>query len=89
VLCRVSTASISALRTSAWPSGGTFPGDPDVARELDAALVRIRKAAEMAGVVAAIHTSGREITKQRIADGFTFISVASDLTHLEKQLLAT
>jgi len=63
--------------------GGKFPNDPDVALEFDSALVRIREAAQTAGVVAAIHTASGEIAKQRIADGFTFITVASDLAHLE------
>ena len=63
--------------------GGKYPNDPDVADEFTAALVRIRLAAEAAGVVAAIHTASGDIAKQRIAEGFTFITVASDLTHLE------
>ena len=63
--------------------GGKYPNDPDVADEFTTALVRIRLAAEAAGVVAAIHTASGDIAKQRIAEGFTFITVASDLTHLE------
>jgi 4-hydroxy-2-oxoheptanedioate aldolase len=34
-------------------------------------------------VIAAIHTASGEIARQRIAEGFTFVTVASDLTHLE------
>lgn len=63
--------------------GGRFPNDPDVADAFDAALSRIRQAAIEAGIVAAIHTASGEIAKQRISEGFSFISVASDLTHLE------
>ena len=36
--------------------GGAFPGDPAVADEFEAALVRISAAAEAAGVAAGIHT---------------------------------
>ncbi|HEY8718655.1 MAG TPA: aldolase, partial [Pengzhenrongella sp.] len=50
----------------------------------DAALARVLKAAQAAGIVAGIHTANGEITAQRIAQGFTFVSVASDLTHLEQ-----
>ncbi|GAA5198070.1 aldolase/citrate lyase family protein [Arthrobacter gyeryongensis] len=63
--------------------GGKFPNDPDVSEEFDAALVAIREAAQAAGVIAAIHTASGEIARQRIAEGFTFVTVASDLTHLE------
>ncbi|WP_427015917.1 HpcH/HpaI aldolase family protein [Pseudarthrobacter sp. P1] len=63
--------------------GGKYPNDPDVAEEFDAALVRIRTVAQDAGIVAAIHTASGEIARARIAEGFTFITVASDLTHLE------
>lgn len=63
--------------------GGKFPNDPDVAEEFNAALVTIREAAQTAGVIAAIHTASGEIAAQRISEGFTFVTVASDLTHLE------
>ena len=63
--------------------GGKYPNDPDVAEAFTAALIRIRLAAEAAGVVAAIHTASGAIARQRIGEGFTFITIASDLTHLE------
>jgi len=63
--------------------GGKFPNDPDVAEEFNAALVTIREAAQDAGVIAAIHTASGEIAAQRMSEGFTFVTVASDLTHLE------
>ena len=63
--------------------GGKYPNDPDVAEELNEALVRIREAANEAGVIAGIYTASGEIARQRIDEGFTFITVASDLTHLE------
>ncbi|WCI09615.1 hypothetical protein PJ267_08930 [Arthrobacter sp. OVS8] len=43
----------------------------------------IREAAHDAGVIAAIHTASGDVARQRIAEGFTFVTVASDLTHLE------
>lgn len=63
--------------------GGKFPADPDVDEEFNAALVTIREAAQDAGVIAAIHTASGEIARQRISEGFTLVTVASDLTHLE------
>lgn len=63
--------------------GGKFPNDPDVDDEFNAALVRIQTAAKAANVVAAIHTASGTIANQRIREGFSFITVASDLTHLE------
>lgn len=64
--------------------GGAFPGDPAVAEEFEAALVRIRDAAEAAGVAAGIHTPAGADAARRLAQGFTFATVSSDLVHLEK-----
>lgn len=63
--------------------GARFPGDADVQVEFDAAVERVKDAAKAAGKVAAIHTPSGEVARERIAQGFTFITVASDLTHLE------
>jgi len=63
--------------------GGKFPNDPDVKEEFDAAIERVLAAAKAAGKIAAVHTPGGDVAKQRIAQGFTFITIASDLTHLE------
>jgi 4-hydroxy-2-oxoheptanedioate aldolase len=63
--------------------GGRFPDDPDVAPKLDAAIARVRAVAQKAGVVAGIYSASGEVARGRIAQGFTFITVASDLTHLE------
>jgi len=63
--------------------GAAFPGDPAVQTEFDAALVRVREAAEAAGIIAAIHTANGDIAAQRLAEGFTVVTIASDLTHLE------
>lgn len=64
--------------------GGKFPNDPDVATEFNAALDRVREAAHRNGIIAAIHTPDGETARRRAEQGFTFITVASDLTHLEQ-----
>ncbi|GAA1578660.1 aldolase/citrate lyase family protein [Kribbella hippodromi] len=63
--------------------GGRYPGDPDVAEEFDAALELIAKTARAAGVAAGIHTPDGETAQRRLAAGYTYATVASDLTHLE------
>jgi 4-hydroxy-2-oxoheptanedioate aldolase len=63
--------------------GGRTSTDPAVAAEFNAALERIRKACDNNGIVPGIHTPSGAVARQRIADGFRLVSVASDLTHLE------
>ncbi|PAU91071.1 aldolase [Kocuria sp. WN036] len=64
--------------------GGRFPNDPEVKDVFDAAIDRVLAAARAAGKIPAIHTPAGEIARQRIAQGFTFVTIASDLTHLEQ-----
>ena len=64
--------------------GGAFPGDPAVSESFENAVATVRKAAEKAGVAAGIHTAGGELAARRLAEGYTFASVASDLVHLEQ-----
>jgi 4-hydroxy-2-oxoheptanedioate aldolase len=64
--------------------GGAYPGDPAVADVFEVALVRIREAAAAAGVAAGIHTPAGADAARRLAEGFTFATVSSDLTHLER-----
>ena len=64
--------------------GGAFPGDPAVADVFEAALERIRTAAAAAGVAAGIHTPAGADAAKRLAEGFTFATVSSDLVHLER-----
>lgn len=64
--------------------GGAFPGDPAVADAFEAALARVRRAAADAGIAAGMHAPGGGGAAQRLAEGFTFASVASDLVHLER-----
>nr|WP_272956070.1 aldolase/citrate lyase family protein [Actinopolymorpha rutila] len=63
--------------------GGAFPGDPAVSGEFESALRAVGDAARAAGVAAGIHTHDGEVAAKRLAEGFTFASVASDLMHLE------
>ncbi|MFI5908257.1 HpcH/HpaI aldolase/citrate lyase family protein [Dactylosporangium sp. NPDC051541] len=64
--------------------GGAYPGDPAVADAFEAALTRVRTAAAAAGVAVGIHTFTGTDAARRIAEGFTFASVAADLSHLER-----
>jgi 4-hydroxy-2-oxoheptanedioate aldolase len=68
--------------------GGAFPRDPAVADEFQAALTTVREAAAAAGVAAGIHTDSGEQAAQRLTEGFTFATVASDLAHLEQATAA-
>lgn len=63
--------------------GGATPADPSVADVFAKALIRVRAACESAGIAAGIHTASGTIAAERLAEGFTFVTVASDLTHLE------
>lgn len=63
--------------------GGAHPQDPAVDDEFEAALTRVREAAAAAGVAAGIHTPDGAVAARRLAEGFTFATVASDLTHLK------
>ncbi|MBF8188603.1 aldolase [Nonomuraea sp. K274] len=68
--------------------GGRFPNDPDVAGVFDAALERIRTTAKDAGIAAGIHNVSGDQAARRLAEGFTFVTVASDLVHLEQAAAA-
>lgn len=64
--------------------GGVTPDDPAVQDRLDAALLAVRDACREARIAAGIFTPSGEVAQQRLAEGFTFVTVASDLTHLEQ-----
>jgi 4-hydroxy-2-oxoheptanedioate aldolase len=64
--------------------GGAFPGDPAVAAEFDAAVAAVAEAARAAGIAGGIHCPDGATASARLAQGFTFATVASDLLHLEK-----
>jgi 4-hydroxy-2-oxoheptanedioate aldolase len=63
--------------------GGAGPTDPSVADTFEAALVRIRRACEDNGIAAGLHTGSGEQAAKRISEGFTLLTVAGDITHLE------
>ncbi|PRY45054.1 HpcH/HpaI aldolase family protein [Umezawaea tangerina] len=68
--------------------GGSRPGDPALATEFEAALTRVREAAAAAGIAAGIHTMDGASAAKRLAEGYTFASISSDLTHLEDSAAA-
>jgi len=64
--------------------GGAFPGDPAVAEEFDKAVAAVAQEARKAGIAGGIHCTDGAAASARLAEGFTFATVASDLLHLEK-----
>lgn len=67
--------------------GGTHVRDTSVDEVFEAAVQRIREAAAAAGIAAGIHTPNGATAARRLAEGFTFASIASDLVHLEQAAL--
>ncbi len=63
--------------------GGAHSQDPAVDDEFEAALVRVREAAAAAGIAAGIHTPDGATASRRLAQGYTFASVAADVVHLK------
>ena len=63
--------------------GGASPADPAVADAFESALRRVRSACEANGLAAGLHTRSGEEAAKRMAEGFTLLTVASDITHLE------
>lgn len=64
--------------------GGAYPADPSAADAFEEALARIRAACESNGIVAAIYCPSGQAAAGRLAEGFSFVTVAGDLTHLEE-----
>ncbi|MEU9367636.1 aldolase/citrate lyase family protein [Streptomyces avermitilis] len=64
--------------------GGVTSTDPSVQDEFEQALIRVRKAAEAAGIAAGIHNADGASAARRLAEGFTFASVAADVVHLQQ-----
>jgi 4-hydroxy-2-oxoheptanedioate aldolase len=63
--------------------GARFPGDPEVAEPFEEAVALIARTAQEAGIAAGIHTPDGHTAQRRLNEGYTFATVASDLTHLE------
>lgn len=68
--------------------GGTTSTDPAVAELLDDAMDTICAAAARAGIAAGVHCPDGATAARRLARGFTFATVSSDLTHLEQAAAA-
>ncbi|WEH12869.1 aldolase/citrate lyase family protein [Streptomyces sp. VNUA24] len=68
--------------------GGATSSDRAVQDGFEAALARVRKAAEAAGIAAGIHTPDGATAAGRLAEGFTYATVACDIVHLQ-QIAAT
>lgn len=64
--------------------GGAFPMDPAILDRFEEAAERVRESARHAGIAAGIHTPNGETASRRLAEGFTFASIASDIVHLEQ-----
>ena len=63
--------------------GAAFPGDPSIEQEFGAALRRIVAACDANGIVAGVYCPSGAIAAERFAAGFSFVTVANDLSHLE------
>jgi 4-hydroxy-2-oxoheptanedioate aldolase len=64
--------------------GGATSTDPSIQDQFEQALTRVRKAAEAAGIAAGIHNADGASAARRLAEGFTFASVAADVVHLQQ-----
>ncbi len=64
--------------------GGTSPADTSVQPAFDEALRRILAACEANGLVPGIHTAAGTVARRRLDEGFRFVTVASDVVHLEQ-----
>jgi 4-hydroxy-2-oxoheptanedioate aldolase len=63
--------------------GGAGLGDTSVADAFESALARVRRACSDRGIAAGLHTPSGEAAAKRISEGFTFVTVAGDLGHME------
>jgi 4-hydroxy-2-oxoheptanedioate aldolase len=63
--------------------GATTAGDVADLLAFHEGLAAVRAAAERAGIACGMHCPTGEVAAARLAEGFTFASVSSDLLHLE------
>lgn len=68
--------------------GAATPDDPTFDDALGEALASVRAACDAAGIAAGIFTPSGEVAAQRLREGFTFVTVALDLVHLEQTVRA-
>ncbi|MGW0789746.1 HpcH/HpaI aldolase family protein [Streptomyces sp. NPDC002911] len=64
--------------------GGSTSQDPTVSEAFEAAVARVREAAAEAGIAAGIHNADGASAAERLAEGFTFATVACDIVHLQQ-----
>ncbi|WP_329295860.1 HpcH/HpaI aldolase family protein [Streptomyces sp. NBC_01455] len=64
--------------------GAGFFGDPAVQPVLEDTLQTITAAAKRAGIACGIHCLDGASAAARLAEGFTFATVSSDITHLQQ-----
>lgn len=64
--------------------GGRTPNDPAVGEEFERAVAAVASTAIEAGIAAGIHTPSGDVAAERLSQGYTFATVASDLVHLEQ-----
>jgi len=64
--------------------GGRTSTDPAVDEEFEDAVRQIAEVARATGVAAGIHTSDGATAARRLAEGYTFATVACDLVHLQQ-----
>lgn len=63
--------------------GGASPADSSVDDVFEAAVDRVNRAAREAGITAGFHTPSGEAAAKRLGQGFTLVTISSDLVHLE------
>lgn len=63
--------------------GGSTSTDPAMADAFEAALTRVKRACEDNGIAAGLHTPSGEVAAKRISEGWTVLTVACDLVHLD------
>jgi 4-hydroxy-2-oxoheptanedioate aldolase len=68
--------------------GGAHVKDTSVDEVFEEAVHTVREAAAAAGIAAGIHTPDGVTAARRLAEGYTFASIASDVVHLEQVALA-
>ncbi|MFF4550036.1 HpcH/HpaI aldolase/citrate lyase family protein [Streptomyces sp. NPDC001406] len=68
--------------------GARWFGDPAAADALEDALERITQTARRHGIACGIHVPDGESAAKRLAEGFTFATVSSDITHLQQAATA-
>jgi 4-hydroxy-2-oxoheptanedioate aldolase len=64
--------------------GGRTSTDPEKAEALQEACDKVTSTARDAGIACGIHCPDGAIAARRLAAGFTFATVSSDLAHLER-----